>query len=66
MKRQKQTLLAAVSSTVCAVVWLINCVLDIHWAIRGSLIQDALLTLVWAAGAVLWWLRWHGERRISE
>ncbi|MBQ7850238.1 MAG: hypothetical protein IJ343_10980 [Clostridia bacterium] len=64
MTRLKHTLLAAAASTVCAAVWLANCVLDVCWGICGSLPQDVLLSCVWSACAVLWWLRWRQERRV--
>ena len=54
MTRLKHTLLAAAASTVCAAVWLANCVLDVCWGICGSLPQDVLLSCVWSACAVLW------------
>lgn len=65
VSKRKQALLAAVSSTVCAAVWLVNCVLDVLLCLT-ALPQDVLLTCVWAACATLWWVRWHSERRLAD
>lgn len=68
MTRQKQTLFAAVTSTACAVVWLVNYVLDVALkaAAPGQTVLHALCTVVWAASAALWWTRWHGSRRSGK
>lgn len=63
MNKRKQTLLAAVSSTVCAAIWLANCVVDVLVPV-DALRQDVLLTAVWAACAAFWWIRWRSERRL--
>lgn len=62
MSRRRQSLMAAILSTVCAGSWLINCVLDVSLSIPGSLGRDVLLTLMWAGVALIWWLRWRSER----
>lgn len=65
VSKRKQALLAAVSSTVCAAVWMVNCVVDVLLSL-AALPQDLLLSCLWAACAMLWWLRWHSERRAAE
>ena len=62
MSRRRQSLMAAILSTICAGSWLINCVLDVSLSIPGSLRSDVLLTLMWASVALIWWLRWRSER----
>lgn len=66
MSQHKQSLLAAVASTVCAAIWLANCGLDIAQSLHGSLPRDGLLTLVWTISAVCWWVRWRRERKWAQ
>lgn len=61
MSRRRQSLMAAILSTICAGSWLINCVLDVSMSITESLRSDALLTLMWAGVALIWWIRWCTE-----
>lgn len=64
MNVKKQSRMMAMISTICAVVWMINCVIDAvaEPAMTGQLTRDVALTLVWLGGAVCWWLRWRRER----
>lgn len=56
-------LFAAVAATVCAVIWLANCVLDVTMKIgaTGQIALHGLCTVIWAVCAALWWVRWHRE-----
>lgn len=65
MSRYSQVLLAAGASTLCAIAWLINCVLDVTLPVISSLRQDALMTLLWAGVALFWWMRWRRERSLA-
>lgn len=64
MNGQKQTLLAAIASTVAAAIRGINCVVDVALPIYGSLPRDAALTIVWAVCAACWWVRWSRGRQM--
>ena len=63
MMMLKRSLVAAIASTVCAALWLINCVIGVAVSACGSLRQDMMLTLVWAVCAVCWWMHWLSERK---
>ena len=67
MTKCRQALFAAVSSTVCAVIWLVNSVLDVTMKLEtpGQTALHMFSTAVWAACAVVWWLRWKQERRAA-
>lgn len=63
MTGRRKHLVAAVTSSVCALTWLANCVVDVVLRVPGALTQDALMTLVWTVSAVCWWIRWRQVRR---
>lgn len=65
MSQRKQSLLAAIASTIAAAIWLINCVVDAALPLFDSLLRDAVLTLIWTVCAVCWWVRWSRVRRMS-
>ena len=65
MLQRKQSLLAAIASTIAAVIWLVNCVMDAAMPLFDSLLRDALLTLICTVCAVCWWVRWSRVRRTS-
>ena len=65
MLQRKQSLLAAIASTIAAVIWLVNCVMDAALPLFDSLLRDVLLTLIWTVCAVCWWVRWSRVRRTS-
>lgn len=62
----RKKLIAAVSSSICAGIWLINCILDVTLHIPAALAQDVMLTLVWMLCAVGWWWMWHASRRQAD
>ncbi len=64
MTRHRQALFAAASSSVCAVIWLANCVLDMTMKLEapGQMALHVLCTVIWTVIAVMWWIRWHGSR----
>lgn len=65
MTKCKQSLIAAVMSTICAAVWLANCIIDvmIGLTVYGASPMSIILTVVWSVCAACWWLRWRQERR---
>ena len=63
MTGRKQALFAAVSSTACAAVWLVNCVLDVAYGLTGELTMHVLMTGIWTLCAACWWGR---ARRIGK
>lgn len=68
MSRQKQNLLAAVSSTVCAALWLANLAVDLVWKLESpsQTLLHALCTVIWTACAVIWWAQWHRMRKAAQ
>ena len=55
--RKNRNLLLAVVNTLTALIWLANALLDVHQGHRADA-SALLLTVVWGANAVLWWMRW--------
>lgn len=68
MTKRNQALFAAAASTVCAIVWLVNCILDVAYGLvmTGQFPLHALAAAAWTACAVCWWLRAGRETRKSE
>lgn len=65
MDLQKLSLLNAVLFTLCALVWLVNGVLQVMIGADGFA-QLAMIigcVLLWTAGAVFWWSHWRKQRQ---
>ena len=58
---QRQVLLSAVVSSVCAALWLINCMLDAQLYVTTTprQVRSFVFMVLWAAVAVVWWHRWR-------
>lgn len=55
--RKKRNLVLAVVNTLTTLIWLANALIDVHHGQPLDL-SAMLLTVVWGANAVLWWMRW--------
>lgn len=60
--RKKTNLVLAIINTLTATIWLVNALIDVaQGAAASACARNFLLTLIWAACACGWWLRWKHE-----
>lgn len=58
---KKRNLMLAVINTLTMLIWLVNVLLDMHHG-QPMDVSAMLLTVVWGANAVLWWMRWSCDK----